>query len=112
MHNPSKAWIAVPLTVGAMLLASCSMYKDALVANPCDSPLTVVFARDPTTGAPLDLKVVPSESSLFVHGVLSDPEGTGRDSVEYGFGSVDRSLIVDVSGEEPIGVVIPARECP
>ena len=104
----------VALFALTFLLAGCSDFKDAAAGNPCHEPVTVFFGRNRDTGERLDETVIAPESAVLIKSVLADPDGDGRDTMEFAFdGQTPRDLTVAMDQwEETIGVVIPARYCP
>lgn len=105
------------ISVALLIGVACSEHKGALVANPCDTPITVSFwggAEPPPDDSKwLDKTEIPALTIHEVSDVFADAgpvevEGLVRVEVE------DRQEeIVKVPGTEdkPVPVVIPATIC-
>ncbi len=108
--------MAVAVVALAMMLPACVSALDAVVSNPCSIGVTTSFFGG---NAPPALSKfwtrrteVPAESHVSVLSAFVDPDAphVGWALVEIP-GKQPQILRVDLSGGEPVPVLIPASYC-
>ncbi len=99
----------------SFLLPSCSRYLDGIVFKPCDKSAKVSFSDASSPPAQAsgwhDQVIVPPISARRIVNIYADV-GTRISFAQVQIGDrPSQSLEVEVTGEDPVPVMIPAASC-
>lgn len=99
----------------SFLLPSCSKYLDGIVFNPCDKSAKVSFSDASSPPAQAsgwhDQVIVPPISARRIVNIFADV-GTRISFAQVQIGDRPSQILeVEVTGEDPVPVMIPAASC-